>query len=335
MWRKIQKFLAVSLPPLLLLVYGLVAICLLNRWDAMVPITLVPLWAWAAAGALLSFLCWITCRSTAAGFLFWLYFLSGVAFSEETHGILREALAAARSRSEAPQEEAPSLLRIVTVHCAGNEAALRRAAESQPHLLVVREAPDKAVLDAVADQLFGADRSVTTQGGLAILGSGSTLATLTEPSGQALHVRLKRPGGLVLDITAIDLEGCAPRLDMWRPEVWKSLIAARTENRRLVRTYLGEHPMRRNNVARIMAGNFGTPPSDDVFRPLQTSGMVDTFAVAGQGWGNTYPSDYPIFRYDQVWVSPNLEPYRTVTKINPDAPHRIVLSEVHLPPPSK
>ncbi len=332
MWRKIQKLLATSVPPLLLLAYLAVAVCLLNRWDAMVPVTLVPVWAWAGAGASISFLCWIVSRSTMAGAIFWLCLVSGVAFSEETHGILREAIATAKAQaSSAPEEAPPPVLRIVTVHCAGQEASLRRAVETEPHLLIVREAPDKAALDAVADQLYGVDRSVTTQGSLAILGRGATLATLTEPGGQALHVRLKRPGGLVLDITALDLEGCAPRLDMWRPDVWKELIAARVESRRLVRTHLGEHPIHREHVARVVAGGFGTPPGDDVFRPLQNSGMVDCYAAAGQGWGNTYPSAYPVLRLDQIWVSPNLVPVTTTTKLNPESPHRIVVSEVRLP----
>ncbi len=40
MWRKTQKTLATFIPLVLLLVYLTVAICLLNRWDAMVAVTL-------------------------------------------------------------------------------------------------------------------------------------------------------------------------------------------------------------------------------------------------------------------------------------------------------
>lgn len=330
MWRTIQKLLANFVIPVLLLTYLAVAVCLLNRWDAMVPVTLIPIWAWAGAGALVSLICWIASRAGAAGAMFCLCLVTAVAFSEETHGIVREAITAAKKRQAVSETEEP-VLRIVMADCAGLETSLRRAAETAPDILVVREAPAKAVLDAVADQLYGVDRSVTTQGGLAILGRGATLATLTEPGGQALHVRLKRPGGLILDITALDLAGCAPRLDMWRPPVWKELIAARIENRRLVRTHLGENPIHREHVARIVAGGFGTPPGDDVFRPLQNSGMVETYAVAGQGWGNTYPSDYPILRLDQIWVSPNLVPAKTTARINPGSPHRIVVSEVQTP----
>jgi len=109
------------------------------------------------------------------------------------------------------------------------------------------------------------------------------------------------------------------------------LINARVENRRLVRTHLGEHPISRENVGRIIAGGFGTPPGDDVYRPLENNGMLDTYRKRGLGWGNTYPSDFPVLRLDQIWVSPNLRPLKSLTRLNPESDHRIVVSEVLMP----
>ncbi len=330
MWRKIQKFLATFVPILLMLAYLAVAVCLLNRWDAMVVVTLVPVWLWAAVGALVSLLCWIACRRIAPGFVFCLCLATGVVFSEETRGLYREVATSLQNRRGAEPEEAVPL-RIVAVRCGGGEVALRRAAESSPDILVVQEAPGKMVLEAVADQLYGVERSVTSGGTLAVLARGEALAVLPDPQGAALHVRLKRPDGFVCDVTVLDLPGCAPRRDMWRPAVWGELVQARVETRRLVRTHLGENPINRAKVARIVCGGFGTPPGDDVFRPLENGGMVDTFSVAGVGWGNTFPSDYPLLRLDQIWVSPNLAPVKTSTRLNPDSDHRIVVSDVRLP----
>ncbi|MDH4408334.1 MAG: hypothetical protein QE273_01815 [Verrucomicrobiales bacterium] len=326
MWRTIQKTLATTVPPLLLLGYLAVAICLLNRWDAMVMVTLVPVWLWAGVGALIALLCWIICRGVLPGVLFCLFLITGIGFSEEAFGIVRELIISLKKTpAEAP---AGKILRIVNVRCGGEEASLRKAAESSPDVLIVQEAPDKTILEAVADQLYGVERSVTLIGKKAILGRGEALAVIGDPESPALHVRLKRPDGLVLDVSNLDLPGCRPRIDMWRPDKWSGLITARIENRRLVRTHLGEHPVNRQSIGRVIGGGFGTPPGDDVFRPLENSGMLDTYAEVGTGWGNTYPSDYPLLRLDQVWVSPNLKPRQSTTRLNAAGKNRIVVSEV-------
>lgn len=329
MWRKLQKTLSTTVPLLLLLGYFAVAICLLNRWDAMVAVTLVPIWLWAAAGALISLLCWIICRGLAPGVIFCLFLITGIGFSEEAVGIVRELVASLRKEPATVATE--KVLSIVNVRCGGDEASLRKAAESDPEVLIVQEAPDKTILEAVADQLYGVERSVTLVGDKAILGRGEALAVIGDPGSTALHVRLKRPDGIVLDISNVDLPGCAPSLDMWQPAEWKRLIAARVENRRLVRTHLGEHPINRASIGRIIGGGFGTPPGDDVYRPLENGGMLDTYAEVGTGWGNTFPSDYPLLRLDQIWVSPNLVPLGSSTRLNTAGKNRIVVSEVKEP----
>lgn len=331
MWRKIQKFIETVVPFLLLFGYVAITICLLNRWDYVVPVTLVPVWIWAAGGAVVALLCWIACRGFKFGVVFCVFLATAVGFSEETHGILREMIASFKKQGKEEAKATADVIRIVSVNCGGQEASLRKAADSSPDILLVQEAPEKIVLESVGDQLFGADRSVTLRGKLAILGRGKALAVQSDPQGRALHVRLKHSSGVVFDITNLDLEGCGPRPDFWKPVVWKELVADRIETRRLVRNFLGEHPLNQALVARIVGGGFGTPPGDDVFRPLQNAGMLDTYAWSGMGFGNTYPSHYPVLRIDQIWISPNLVPERSVTRLNPESAHRIVVSEVRAP----
>lgn len=331
MWRKFQKFLETVVPFLLLFAAVLLAICLLNRWDVVVPLTVIPVWLWAASGAIIALLCWLACGGFKLGMVFCVFLATTLAFSEETHGILREMIVSFQKKRGGPGEPAADLLRIVSVNCAGAESPLRRAAESSPDILLVQGAPDKSILESVGDALYGVERSVTWHGSLAILGRGKALAVLTEPQDQALHVRLKHSSGVVLDITNLQLAGCAPRVDFWKPGVWQEMVKARVETRHLVRSFLGEHPLNRALVARIVGGGFGTPPGDDGFRPLQNADMLDTFAWSGVGFGNTYPTRYPFLRLDQIWISPNLVPVRSMTRLNPDSAHRIVVSEVRAP----
>lgn len=331
MWRKIQKFLATVVPILLLIGYITVAVSLLNRWDSLVPVTLIPVWAWAGAGILISLLCWIVCRGWVPGALFCLFLISGVVFSEETVGIFRELAASIRKSTPPASPETKAFLRIVNVDCAGTESALRKAAESEPDIIVIRRAPEKAILESVADQLYGVDRSVSVHKDLAILARGETLAFLPGAEDSAIHVRLMHPVGLIIDITGVDLDGCAPRQDMWKPSVWEELISARVTNRRLVRTHLGENEIGGRKIGRIVAGGFGTPPGDDVYRPLESNDLIDTFDFAGMGWGNTFPADYPVLRLDQIWVSSNLLPVKSETRLNPAPANRIVVSDLRLP----
>lgn len=331
MWRKLQKFFGRVVPAALFVVYLAVAVCFLNRWDVVVAVTLVPIWAWAGLGAILSLFCWIIGRGIAPGLMFCLCIATAVGFSEETRSIVRELAESFEPQPKSEGGGGEAVLRVTAVACEGQESALRKAAESAPDILVVRGAPDKATLDAVADQLYGVDRMVASDGGLAVLARGKSIATLVDPEGRALHVRLKFPGGLLVDVTSLDLSGCTPSLEMWKPAVWRELFEARVETRRLVRTHLGENPIRSKSVARILAGGFGTPPGDDIFTPLRNSGMLDSFEESGVGWGNTFPSDYPILRLEQIWVSPNLVPVKSEARINPDSEHRIVVSELRAP----
>ncbi len=322
MWRRIQRLLATFVPAMLVLAYLALAVCLWNRWDAVVAATLVPVWAWGGAGALAALLCWAVCRRTAPAVLFFVFLASGVGFAEETRSLLREFFASLEARP--PAEPEPASLRFATVRCGGEEAPLSGLAAVRPDVVVVQEAPEWAALEALAREIWEGGRSVTLAGGLAILGAGETVATLEEPG--ALHVRLRRDDGLVLDITNLDLPGCRPRRDMWRPPVWTELVEARIETRRLVRAHLGENPISLEKVHRIVCGGFGTPPGDDVFRPLENSGMLDTFASSGRGWGNTHPAEFPLVRLDQIWVSRNLEPVVSTVAGGPG--HRIVVSDV-------
>ncbi len=332
MWRKTQKTLATFIPSMLLIAYLIVAICLLNRWDAMVAVTLIPVWAWAAFGMVISLLCWIICRGLPSLLVFCLCLATGVLFSEETLGIARELVVAVKAEIAKPPLAGPAVgpakIRVVNVNAVGSEAALRRALDAQPDILVVQQAPDKAVLDAVADQLYGVDRCVASHRTNAILARGELLGVIGDPENATLHARIKRADGFIIDVTNLDIEGCAPSLEMWRPTVWKELVEARVFNRRLVRASLGENEITRSNIGRVISGGFGTPPGDDVYRPLETNGLVDTYAEAGLGWGNTFPSEYPALRLDQIWVSANLVPIRSTTRLNPDSTNRIVVSEM-------
>lgn len=335
MWRTIQKFLAAFVPALLLAVYVGIMICLLNRWDSMVPITLIPVWAWGAAGALVSLLGWLVFRGKAILFVFCLWLVSGIAFAEETHGIVRELVASMNEKPKSDFEEKPDapMLRIVNLNAAKLPDALANLSELEPDIIAIQGAPPEENLTVVAKDLFGDERALVMNGTNAILARGEFLQTLAEPESDTVHARLRTPRGTIVDITNLQLDPCLPRLDMWKPSVWEALTATRLQNRKLVRAFLGENELASGRTGRVVCGGFETPPGDDVFRPLETTGLIDSFGAAGMGWGNTYPSDYAVFRLDQIWVSDNLPPKRVTTRLNEKSNHRTVVCEVEVMKP--
>ncbi len=330
MWRKIQKTLANFIPLILLVAFVVIAISLLNRWDSMVAVTLIPIWAWAGFGMAVSLICWLLCREIPPIVTFCLFLACGIAFSEETLTIMRELGVAIRGGNpgDAPAEKP---FRVVNVNSAGSVEALKKAIDGQPDVVIIQEAPGESELEAVADQLYGVDRAVSRHKTSAIIARGVILGEIGDSESSTMHVRLKLADGMILDLTNLDLGELIPRFDIWRPSVWKELMETRISNRRLVRACLGENEITTVDIGRIVSGGFGTPPGDDVFRPLETSGLVDTFRAAGLGWGNTYPPDYPFLRLDQIWVSPNLKPLKSVSRLNSASPRRTVVCDLKLP----
>ena len=328
MLRKIQQFLATFVPAWLLVAYLAVIVCLLNRWDGLVMITLVPIWAWAAIGMLAATISWLLFRGIPSIVVFCLCLFTGVTCSEETHSLLRELVSNVTS-GEVVEPDAGNIT-IINVNCGGTEAPLTKIAAEKPDIVTIQDAPSEEALLALKNELFGEDYSVITHRSNAIIAKGKFIDEIRETESSTLHARLSHPSKKVFDITTVDLNYCIPRLDMWKTKVWKQLTEVRIQNRRLIRGYLGENSIKKNNVIRVFSGGFNTPPGDDVFRPLITNALQDVFVESGLSWGNTYPSDYPNLRLDQIWVSEELEPLSARAKLNPDSFHRTVVAKLKI-----
>jgi len=331
MWRHLKKTLSTLVPALLLILFIAVMICFLNRWDSMVAITLIPVWAWAAFGMILSAISWFLFRGPFALVVFSIWMASGLILSEEPRSLVRELFIPATGS----QNDEAATLRVVNVNAMGNEENLRSISTFEPDIVIVQQAPECSVLEKFAIDLFGNEYMVVTNWSNAFLARGEIVNTLGETDSATLHVRMLTPAGFLIDVTNIELEPYLPSHKLWQIEVWSRLAQTRVENRRQLRHYLGENQLTSGTIGRIVSGGFGTPPGDDVFRPLESASMVDAFADSGVGWGNTYPADYPLVRLDQVWASPNLKPIKTFTALNPGSTHRIVVADFEIVPPEE
>lgn len=327
MWRRTQKLFA-SLLPTLYLVFGLVlAICYLNRWDAVTALTLVPVWAWAGAAMATSLLAWIVVRGKGLVAVFVVSLLAGIASSGEVHGVLREF-----SRSlmpvEAPGDRPQLRLASLDLEGAADEAGLRAVAEAQPDLLLLQGLPESFDIAAFGETLHGEDSVAVAEGGLAILARGELVNSLAGDEGDVLHARIRTPGGFLIDASTLEIPRCLPRASLWNLATWVELAEIRAANRRRLRSHLGENQLSLQTTGRVIGGAFRTPPGDDLYRPLESNGMIDAHRAAGIGWGNTHPRAYPALRLDQIWVSENLEPREARARPIPGSLRRMVLADV-------
>lgn len=55
----------------------------------------------------------------------------------------------------------------------------------------------------------------------------------------------------------------------------------------------------------IIGGDFNAPDSGPAAHLLRGT-VTDSFREAGQGWGNTFPADFPIFRLDRIYSTEDL-----------------------------
>ncbi len=328
MWRWIQKFLGALIPAFLLVLYFGVLSSLLNRWDGLVAITLIPLWALAGVGMILSLLSWLFFRGIPSIVVFCFWLVTGIVGSEETHSLVRELTNTIDPR-EAPQPERQ--YRAINVNALRSVEGLQQVKDLKPDLVIIQEPPGEEELRGLASSWFESNFDLLHNDGLAIAAKGEFLDIIDEEGTPAIHARVQIETGLLIDVTSIELSPCLPTPKLWSPAAWRQLNEARVHNRRTLRTHLGENQITQSNIGRIVAGGFQTPPGDDVFRPLESNGMTDVFGKAGEGWGNTYPSDYAVLRLDQIWVSENFGISSAQAIPNRTSDHRIVISDLILP----
>ncbi len=330
MLRRLRHFFAVAIPVFLVVVLLIVLLCYLNRWDELVVITLIPMWAWAGAGVLISIVAWPTLKSRLSLVTFALWLIAGVALSDETAGLLREFRAAVSGGKPKPasSEPGPEKLRIVTLNCNdGTVEATTGLKKLAPDIVLLQEAPERAYLIDLTSELFGVEGTFIRSEQCAILARGRLGDSFTEASTGSLIATLERPGGESINVINLHLPSAAPRFDIWNAECWRVLTERRKSNRRTLRNLLDTMPNRSVSDLRIVGGGFGAPPSDDIFRLLRNAGLADSFRQSGYGWGNTFPASLPLLRVDQIWVSPLYVPERSETFSVGASDHRFVVSD--------
>jgi endonuclease/exonuclease/phosphatase (EEP) superfamily protein YafD len=334
-----RSFMAVAAPVALLGLHFAVMMCYINRWDQFVPITLVPIWAWASLAIVLSLLSLLVFkgRLSILSLLIWLG--TGLICADETPPLMRE-VKASYLRSLSPDKNDKGFkpsetghLRVITLNCSDRnlEAALELKS-LEPDIVFLQQCPTLPELRQLAQHLFGAEGSYVSSWQCAIVARGKLDQVSTDPTSSSIYATLETVDDKNFDLINLHLQPSIPRFDIWKPDCWGALVDARKENRTQLRSIAAMFPERAVPRPRIIGGDFGTPPGDAIFRVLDPN-FDDSFKTAGRGWPDTWPKRFPVLRIDQLWASGELEPVSGLVLPSNHSDHRIVVCDYQIAKP--
>jgi endonuclease/exonuclease/phosphatase family metal-dependent hydrolase len=108
---------------------------------------------------------------------------------------------------------------------------------------------------------------------------------------------------------------------------------------------LGE--ITKGSTTAVLVGDFNMTPRHPGYGRLERLGLVDAFALKGEGSGNTFPTRIgsvrkassrvarqrvpPIVRFDYIWCTPNLKVEHAWVGTDTGSDHAPVLARVRLP----
>ncbi len=335
MRRILRQFFSIAGPGLIALGLIFVSMCYLNRWDAVVVVTLIPVWIWAIGGMGFSVLFGGLFKSRTCFVLFFAWFLFGLVGSDETRSLGREFAVAISGKRE-PTSEDTKTFRVVSINCDnGKVAAAMESVGLKPDIVFLQESPDKEAIVELQRALFEGQGSHVSHLGNTIVARGRFgKVEPVDSQKPTFRVKLNLPDGLVIEVANVSLLPSIPRFDVWKSGVVQEFSDNRVANRKTLRHLVRYREQSGGKGADlppiIVGGGFFTPPGDDIFRMLRNANLEDATVSGNMGSGNTFPAKFPVLRFDQVWASEKLRPIKIETKRSEHSNHEIVVCEFEL-----
>jgi endonuclease/exonuclease/phosphatase family metal-dependent hydrolase len=319
---------------------GLLAIttlAFLRMPDRLAAFTVMPLWAWGLAGALLLLPAVSLWRARPPLLLAAAWLAISASLADETAPLLRRIHTPAFPPGPKPSAPAPGqILRVATLNCAvfhfGNPAPDLLA--WQPDVVLLQDAfPHQAA--RIAATVLPQNSHLRFHRSNAILSRFEIIGEARLPSHRALQVTLRLPNGQSLRVTNVHLGSAATDLRLHRRDAWQTHRANRQLRRQELSTILHAFvsPVHQAGLPLILGGDFNAHPTDPIHRQLRKT-LIDCFADSGTGLGNTYHRRFPILRIDHLYTSPSLRPLRATTATTLHSDHRFVIADILIPAPA-
>lgn len=327
--RRLVSVLGTLIPLALVSCQAALLVLFKFRWDAASALTVVPFWAYGAAGLLAAAAGAVVFRGplAMAALLIWLVTL--VTCPDEAIGLVRFWRAAPAEGTPAPVAGEGRPLRVVTLNCRRHDFRnLELIKKWQPDVVLLQEAPFRQQLSKLAADLYGKDGGdiASPSWDCAIVARGKI--TLRKTPHYFTQARVDLPDGHSVEVVSLHLRGAETRLSLHRKSTWQ--LHARSRRARMKEMTDVQRSILRHAPGQpcILGGDFNSPAGDRVGFALRGI-YLDSFRTAGTGWGNTVMNAYPVHRIDQIWASAAaLRPVRSVAVPTEHSDHRMLVSDL-------
>ncbi|MCX8053493.1 MAG: endonuclease/exonuclease/phosphatase family protein, partial [Armatimonadetes bacterium] len=199
--------------------------------------------------------------------------------------------------------------RVVSLNCAGGSfLAASEVARYKPDIVLFQESPARKEVEVLARKLFGSrcsfvwgiDASVISRWPAERVAMPRTLLPY------CAMARVTLPSRKRVDCVSVRLAPPVFRLDPWRLDCWKAYAADRRNRRKQVAAIMNYLRSKDAGAPLVVGGDMNSPGGDAALSDFQ--GMLrDAFNEAGRGFCNTVLNDYPVLRFDQVWICNKLK----------------------------
>lgn len=306
-----------------LLLLFLVALCYAGRWDEFAAVTVFPAWCWLVPGLALWMLGTVGSRLAWWGLAVgWIAF--ALTFGDAPGSLLRPVPDPPTAR---PAEVD---VRVLSLNC--GSAGWRAVAELKdysPDVVLLQEAPPRADVARLVEELFGTGGGFRVDSDTAVLARGEVheLSLDMMPADYCTTAEVRLPDGRRLAVVSLRLEPNPVRFDWYRGDAWRHYTSVRQRQREQLQALVAPLFEQHADVPLVLGGDFNAPPGDAIFRQLHPE-LVDSYTVAGRGLGNTFMNDVPLLRIDAVWVSKRFSPLATYAVATRASDHRLVVCDL-------
>ncbi len=200
----------------------------------------------------------------------------------------------------------------------------------QPDVVCLQEAYDRRFLEVLAGAEAARLSELVTLSRLKVVRAGPVPDLLRHRDLRVpLEMRVEtRSGQLsVLNMHLFSYRPL-PGSGLWSKSTRRHALRAiefRNEELDLVDRWLDEE-----KGTKIVAGDFNTPPRGKLYRRV-AGRLADAFATAGNGFGWTFPEQFPLWRIDYVWLGGGLKALDCRAVSCPPSDHCPVVADIEMP----
>jgi len=291
--------------------------------------TVFPIWVWGIIGLTLGSIAFLFYRARLSLVLILIWIFTLLFMSDEARSLGRIGIETIEA-GPPPQFAGSSVLRVITLNCAGHVDPTEAVKDYEPDIVFLQEMPHAYHLKRLIDQLYNGhgDYRYDPSKRCAIIVRGKIADENPIAKYRSQLVTVDMPSGLRLQLLNVHLQPAATNLRLFSRDCWREHSANRLL-RQIELTYALQLLKTRTEYPRIpalIAGDFNAPANDAVYKLLEPE-FKDAFNEAGSGWGNTYHRALPMLRIDHIYASDKLVPARARAVTNSDSDHRMVVAD--------